>query len=161
MFRDFYCDKLRVRVFGTRQEMGSCAGAEAAEVLKKLLGERESVNVMFAAAPSQNETLAALLEDPAIDWSRVNAFHMDEYVGLDPEHPAGFRNYLHRAIFGRKPFKSIHLINGNAPDPVREASGMMPSFGSIPWIFAFWVWERMDTLLSTILPWQISGINPL
>lgn len=121
MIKDFYCDKLRVRVFETRKEMGDCAGAEAAELLKKLLVERDSINVMFAAAPSQNETLAALLEDSDIDWSRINAFHMDEYVGLDPEHPAGFRNYLRRAIFDRKPFKSIHLINGNAPDPVLEA----------------------------------------
>lgn len=121
MVRDFTCDKLRVRIFETRQEMGDCAGAEAAEILKKLLAEKEAVNVMFAAAPSQNETLAALLEDPAIDWSRINAFHMDEYVGLDPEHPAGFRNYLRRAVFDRKKFKSVHLINGNAPDPVAEA----------------------------------------
>lgn len=121
MIKDFYCDKLWVRVFETRKEMGSCAGAEAAEILRKLLAERDSINVMFAAAPSQNETLAALLEDSAIDWSRINAFHMDEYVGLDPAHPAGFRNYLRRAIFDRKPFKSIHLIDGNASDPIVEA----------------------------------------
>lgn len=121
MIKDFYCDKLRVRVFETRKEMGDCAGAEAAAILRKLLAERESVNVMFAAAPSQNETLAALLEDSYIDWSRINAFHMDEYAGLDPAHPAGFRNYLRRAIFDRKPFKSVHLINGNASDPIREA----------------------------------------
>ena len=45
---------------------------------------------MFAAAPSQNEVLAQLLEEKDIDWGRVNAFHMDEYIGIAPDHPAGF-----------------------------------------------------------------------
>ena len=122
ILKDFYCDKLHVRVFDTRKAMGDCAGSEAAFWLKKLLAEKETINVMFAAAPSQNETLAALVEDPDIDWSRVNAFHMDEYVGLDEKHPAGFRNFLKRAIFDLKPFKSVNLLNGNAEDPEAEAA---------------------------------------
>ena len=77
---------------------------------------------MFAAAPSQNETLQALMADPDIDWTRVNGFHMDEYVGLDANHPAGFRNFLRKAVFDQKPFRSVHLLNGNAPDPEAEAA---------------------------------------
>ena len=119
--RDFYCGKLRTRVFGTRGEMGVCAGTEAALKIKELLAEKEEVNVMFAAAPSQNETLQTLMDDPDIDWSRVNGFHMDEYVGLDEKHPAGFRNFLRKAVFDRKPFKSVHLLNGNADNPEEEA----------------------------------------
>ena len=121
VLKDFYEDKLRVRVFDTRQAMGECAGNEAAACIKALLEQKDVVNVMFAAAPSQNETLQTLCADPDIDWSRVNAFHMDEYVGLDPSHPAGFRNFLRRAIFDHKPFKSVHLLNGNAEDPWAEA----------------------------------------
>lgn len=122
ILKDFNCDKLNVRVFDTRANMGACAGSEAAEHMKKLLAEKDVINVMFAAAPSQNETLAAVLADPDIDWTRVNAFHMDEYVGLDPAHPAGFRNFLMRAIFGKKPFKTVNLLNGNADDPEAEAA---------------------------------------
>jgi len=122
VIKDFYCDKLHVRVFDSRAAMGDCAGSEASAWLKKLLAEKETINVMFAAAPSQNETLAALIADPDIDWSRVNAFHMDEYVGLDEKHPAGFRNFLKRAIFDLKPFKSINLLTGNADDPEAEAA---------------------------------------
>jgi len=102
--------------------MGKYAGQEAAAHIKKLLAEKETINVMFAAAPSQNETLAEILNDADIDWTRVNAFHMDEYVGLDPEHPAGFRNFLKRAIFNKKPFKNVNLLNGNADDPEQEAA---------------------------------------
>lgn len=122
VIKDFKCEKLHVRVFDSRKTMGDCAGQEAAEYIKELLQQREYINVMFAAAPSQNETLAALIADPDIDWSRINAFHMDEYVGLAPEHPAGFRNFLNRAIFGIKNFRSVNLINGNADDAWEEAA---------------------------------------
>jgi len=122
VLKEFHCDNLLVRVFDTRAAMGCCAGQEAAACIKTLLQQKESINVMFAAAPSQNETLAELIADPDIDWSRINAFHMDEYVGLAPEHPAGFRNFLNRAIFGLKNFKSVNLINGNADDPWAEAT---------------------------------------
>ena len=121
VIKDFYCDKLRTRVFATRDEMGICAGTEAALKIKELLAEKQTVNVMFAAAPSQNETLHTLMADPDIDWARVNAFHMDEYVGLDENHPAGFRNFLKRAVFDRKPFRTVNLLNGNAPDAEEEA----------------------------------------
>lgn len=119
--KEFYCGKLRVRVFDSRNAMGECAGAEIAATIKKLLTQKEQINVMFAAAPSQNEMLAALLKDEEIQWNRVNAFHMDEYVGLDPAHPAGFRNFLKRAIFDKKPFRTLNLLNGNAEDPQQEA----------------------------------------
>ena len=119
--KDFYCDNLRVRVFSTRGEMGVCVGTEVALKIKELLASKETVNVMFAAAPSQNETLQTLVMDPDIDWSRVNAFHMDEYVGLDEKHPAGFRNFLKRAIFDNKPFRTVNLLNGNLPDAEEEA----------------------------------------
>lgn len=121
VLKEFNCDRLHVRVFDTRKAMGDCAGQEAATYIKELLEKKDSINVMFAAAPSQNETLAALVADPEIDWTRINAFHMDEYVGLDPAHPAGFRNFLKRAIFDLKPFKSVNLLNGNADDPAAEA----------------------------------------
>ena len=60
MIQDYCVDQLHVRAFDTRQEMGDCAGQEAAACLKRLLAEQDEVNVIFAAAPSQNETLAAL-----------------------------------------------------------------------------------------------------
>ena len=65
---------------------------EIAQKLRELLASRDQVNIMFGAAPSQNETLATLVNAGGIDWSRVNAFHMDEYVGLPTEH---------RALFGK------------------------------------------------------------
>lgn len=115
MIKEFCVDKLKVKIFATRQEMGACAGNEIAAYMLELLKEKECINVMFAAAPSQNETLEALC-GYEIPWNRVNAFHMDEYAGLDEGHPAGFRNFLKRAIFDRYEFRSVNLIDGNAED---------------------------------------------
>ena len=119
--KDFFAGKLHVRVYDSRQAMGDSAGGEIAACLKALLSEKETVNVMFAAAPSQNEVLQKLTSDSEIDWSRINAFHMDEYIGLDDMHPAGFRRFLKRAIFDKKPFLSVNLLNGNANNPALEA----------------------------------------
>ena len=82
LIKEFYTDKLYTRIFDTREAMGQCAGEEIAQKLRELLASRDQVNIMFGAAPSQNETLATLVSAEGIDWSRVNAFHMDEYVGL-------------------------------------------------------------------------------
>ena len=103
-------DKLLVKVFDTREEMGNEAGKEASAKIKELIAKKGEVNMIFAAAPSQNETLAALIADKEIDWSKVNAFHMDEYIGLSPDAPQGFGNFLKERIFSKVPFKSVNYI---------------------------------------------------
>lgn len=117
--KDTYVDLLRVRVFSSRAEMGSCCAKEAAAYLRELLQHKDTVNVMFAAAPSQNEVLETLRNED-IDWTRVNAFHMDEYIGLPADHPAGFGNFLRRSIFDHLPFRAVHFLNGAAPDAKEE-----------------------------------------
>lgn len=117
----FKKDKLQVLVSASREEMGRVAGQDAAAMLKVLLQEKEELNVMFAAAPSQNDVLAELMSDPDIDWSRVNAFHMDEYIGLDKNAPQGFGNFLCERVFSKKTFKSVNYIDITAVDPDAEA----------------------------------------
>ena len=109
-------DKLVVKKYETRDAMGEAACVEAAECLRALLAEKDEVNAIFAAAPSQNEFLAALSRAPGIDWGRVNAFHMDEYIGLPEDAPQGFGNFLKEHIFSLAPFKSVNYINGGAED---------------------------------------------
>ena len=110
MLKELKKDKLKVMIFETRAEMGKKAGSDAAECIKKLLSEKEEVNVIFAAAPSQNETISTLVEEDDIEWNRVNAFHMDEYIGLAPDAPQGFGNFLKDRIFSKLPFKSVNYI---------------------------------------------------
>ena len=113
-------DLLTVNIYETRDEMGKAAGADIKAKILELLAKKETINMIFAAAPSQNEVLASLAADPEIPWNRVNAFHMDEYIGLSADAPQGFGNFLKNAIFGRAPFKSVNYINISAPDAEKE-----------------------------------------
>lgn len=108
--KDFTVDNLRVKAFDTRANMGADAAAEAAIYLKELLANKDEVNAVFAAAPSQDDFLASLVATEGIEWNRVNAFHMDEYVGLPSTAPQGFGNFLKERIFSKLPFKSVNYI---------------------------------------------------
>ena len=110
-----------LRVYGTRSEMGKAAAAEAGIVMRRMLSEKDEISCIFAAAPSQNEFLASLIEEDGIDWTRINAYHMDEYVGLGLEDEPAFSHFLTEAIFSKVPFKSINLINGKAESAEAEA----------------------------------------
>ncbi|MGN0479002.1 MAG: glucosamine-6-phosphate deaminase [Hominenteromicrobium sp.] len=115
----FY-DSLQVKKYDSRRSMGEKAANDAAKVIVSLLRERGEISMIFAAAPSQNEFLSSLLTHTEIDFTRINAFHMDEYVGLDPNTPQGFGNFLREAIFGKAPFKSVQYIDSQADDPEAE-----------------------------------------
>ena len=119
--RSFKKDSLEVRIYSSRTEMGNAAGADIKAKIAELLKEKEEINMIFAAAPSQNEVLYALATDKDIEWNRVNAYHMDEYIGLDKDAPQGFGNFLRRAIFDIAPFKTVNCIDSTATDPEAEA----------------------------------------
>ena len=118
--RSFKKDLLKVNIYDTREEMGRSAALDIKRAILSLLGTKEEINMIFAAAPSQNEVLSALANDSEIPWGRVNAFHMDEYIGLDACAPQGFGNFLKRSIFGIAPFKSVNYIRIDAPDAEEE-----------------------------------------
>ena len=103
-------DRLTVKIMDSRAEMGRVAAEDIREVLSRLLEEKEEVNMIFAAAPSQNEVLAELCTYTDLAWGRVNAFHMDEYIGLPKTAPQCFSNFLVDHIFSHLPFRSVHLI---------------------------------------------------
>ena len=100
---------LPVHTFETREEMGKAAAIDAAERINAVIAEKGEANVVFAAAPSQNDLLENLLKMD-IDWSKVRGFHQDEYVGIDDKEPAGFGNFLRRAIFDKVNFKELHFL---------------------------------------------------
>jgi glucosamine-6-phosphate deaminase len=112
---------LDVRVFSDRDSMGAAAGRAAADRLRRKLAHRATVCVVFASAPSQNEMLARLAEEPAIDWDRVVALQMDEYVGLPRQAPRSFGRYLDELLFAVVRPGEVHLVDGSA-DPDEEVA---------------------------------------
>jgi glucosamine-6-phosphate deaminase len=122
-------DNLQISLYENRQQMGEAAAQQVADRIRALLQEREQVNVIFAAAPSQNEFLAALSAQQ-LDWSRVNAFHMDEYVGLDKNAPQRFGNFLNDRLFAKVPFRTVHYLDGNVPaeDECRRYAALLKEY---------------------------------
>ena len=116
---DFEAGKLKVKIYENRKEMGTEAAKMAAARINDLLQEKEVVNIVFAAAASQNEFLKSLISED-VDWSHVNAFHMDEYIGLEKNASQHFSFWLKEKIFDKLPFKELFLLNGNADDIKEE-----------------------------------------
>ena len=109
LLKSFQKDKLTMRAYINRTEMGKAAAADIAACMEKLLAEKETINMVFAAAPSQNDVLECLMAMP-LPWNRVNAFHMDEYEGLSKDHPQSFGHYLDEHVFKKVPFKNVYYV---------------------------------------------------
>lgn len=113
-------DQLLVRSFPNRSEMGLAAASDIGEEMRRRLANQEQVRIIFAAAASQVDMLEALIELPDIDWSRVTAFQMDEYVELAADAPQRFGRWLSARLFDRLPFGAVHFIE-TEPDPLPGA----------------------------------------
>ncbi|MEP7254009.1 MAG: glucosamine-6-phosphate deaminase [Ginsengibacter sp.] len=118
--RELMANNLKVKIFENRSEMGEAAAVDVAKKIKALLSTQDFVNIIFAAAPSQNEFLSSLTEHHELDWGRINAFHMDEYVGLKEDDPERFANFLKKKIFDNVPFHKVHYLDGDFNDPYPE-----------------------------------------
>lgn len=110
LVKEFKTGKLTVKKYDSRSSMAESAGNDIISKIVELLNEHEEINMIFAAAPSQSDTLLKLVESTEIDWNRINAYHMDEYVGLSEDAPQRFGNFLKKDIFDKVPFKSVNLI---------------------------------------------------
>ncbi|MCL6591505.1 MAG: glucosamine-6-phosphate deaminase [Firmicutes bacterium] len=118
--KEFFVDKLLVSVYPNRDALGRAAGEAVAARLRELLARQQQVSVVFAAAPSQNEFLAYLSTASGVDWSRVVAMHMDEYLGLAADAPPRFGRYLDEHLFSLVKPGKVYYINGNTISPTDE-----------------------------------------
>lgn len=108
--RNFKKDNLEVYIYRNRQIMGDAAAKDISDCIKDVLSNKSECNIIFAAAPSQNDVLKSLILNKEIEWGKINAYHMDEYIGLEETAPQRFGNFLKNAIFDKVPFKSVNYI---------------------------------------------------
>ncbi len=125
--RSFTVDKLAVRVYPTRLAMGRAAAEDGLNRLKALLTEKDAVNVVFAAAPSQNEMVETLLQAQGVDWHRVRAFHMDNYIGLPMDAPQQFTTFLDERLFNKLPFLKVFRM-GNKPEDAKVYADLLHTY---------------------------------
>ncbi len=120
MARDLTVEAMTVHVHEDGHALAVAAAGEAAGVLRDALGTRGAANAMFASGNSQLDFLDVLTRLPDIDWSRITGFHMDEYCGIDGDHPASFRRYMRERIVDRIHPREFHEIRGDTGDPAAE-----------------------------------------
>jgi len=120
LLREFRAGELNVLVYENRDLLGQSAAKAVADQMKKNISEKGKVRVMFASAPSQNDFLKYLNHEEGIDWTKVFAFHMDNYVGLPNDHPQSFSQFLIDRLFKNKPEAHFFPINSAAKNPEEE-----------------------------------------
>jgi len=124
---------LELNILPTRDEMGKMAAGDVAQAMNRFIKERGSVNIVFAAAPSQDEFPVHLAKKRNIDWSRVTCFHLDDYVDLPRNHPNTFEVYLQEHLFNRVQPK-VHFLKAQEGTPTeitREYTRLIKQSGGI------------------------------
>ena len=111
---------MRKSVYASKVEMALAAAAKAGELLRDSIASKGQAAFVAATGASQFEFLDVLTSDPEIDWSRTSMFHLDEYIGLPETHLASFRRYLQERLIDHVHPGTVHLIQGDAPDPQAE-----------------------------------------
>ncbi len=130
---------MEVQIFQDKNSLGKAAAARGAAYIREALRKNGRANIIVATGASQFEMLSALTKEPGIDWSKVNIFHLDEYIGLPEDHPAGFRKYIRERFIAHLPVKpaSFHPVNGSDPDPERVCAELGKEIAACPIDVAF------------------------
>lgn len=126
-----------IRVFKDKATLGRAAAEQAATAIRRAIAERGQARIIAATAASQLEFLDALTKAPGIDWTKVEAFHLDEYIGLPVTHPGSFRKMLMEQLVNQTGIKKYHLLNGDAADPAAEVREVGRQLASAPIDIAF------------------------
>ena len=119
-----------IRIFNDKPTLGRAAAEQAANAIRRAISARGRARIIAATAASQLEFLDALTKMQDIEWNKVEAFHLDEYIGLPITHPGSFRKMLMEQLVNKTGMKRYHLLDGDAPDPsavVREVGAELAS----------------------------------
>jgi glucosamine-6-phosphate deaminase len=108
-------------VFKTKEEMAAAAAGSAIQAIKHAIRTKGQANIVLGTGASQFEMFEHLVAGKGVDWLKVVMFHLDEYLGLEPGHPAGLRTYLMKHFVDKvAPLRAMYLVKGEAADPVQE-----------------------------------------
>jgi len=120
---------MKLRLEADCRAMSAAAAEHAASSLRRLISRSGKARIVAATGASQLEFLRALTALTGIDWTRVELFHLDEYVGIPESHPASFRRYLRENLIDKTGIRNYHFLDGTRPiqDVIREVGGQLSS----------------------------------
>ncbi len=102
---------MRICRCASKQQLALDAALAGAAHIRRALHEKGEATIVVATGMSQAAMLSHLVLEN-LDWSRVTAFHLDEYVGIRATHPASFRKYLQQRFVGKVKLRKFHAIAG-------------------------------------------------
>src|ERR1700733_9794226 len=109
-------EKMKLKIYPSKRAAGEAAALAVAEELRRSDPLREQIGVIFATGAAQFDTLEFLTSTPGLPWRKVRGFHLDEYVGLDKNHPASFRRFLAERLTQRVEMGAFFPMDGSAED---------------------------------------------
>jgi glucosamine-6-phosphate deaminase len=121
-----------VKLFNTQDALGQAAAAQAATAIRRAIAAQAQARIVAATGTSQAAFLNALTKMDDIDWAKVEAFHLDEYIGLPITHPASFRKILLEQLMRKVGIVHYHLLEGDAPDPAEVIRRVGKQLASSP-----------------------------
>jgi glucosamine-6-phosphate deaminase len=119
-----------LKLFSDLQSLGTAAAEQAAVAIQRAIAERDCCRLVLATGNSQLAFLDALTKTPGIDWKKIEAFHLDEYVGMPITHPASFRKFLLERVIQKTGIERYHFVEGDAADlsaAIREVGTQLTS----------------------------------
>src|ERR1700678_2311642 len=121
-----------VKVFNSRESLGQAAAEQATAAIRRAIAARAKARIVAATGTSQAAFLNALTKTDVIDWAKVEAFHLDEYIGLPITHPASFRKILLEQLMQKAGIVNYHLLDGDSPGPAEVVRRVGLQIASAP-----------------------------
>ena len=115
MRKSFFKDKLRIEIFGNKEDMGKYAASFVADKLNQAIKERGNASLILGTGASQYPLHDVLLKK-GLEWSKITLFHLDEYIGISDQHPASFRRFLRENIAEKVHPQNVYYLDGDADD---------------------------------------------
>ncbi len=104
----------------SKTELGEKAAIAGAELIRNTIKSNGAANIIVATGASQFELLNELIKQD-VDWSKVTAFHLDEYIGISENHHASFRKYLKERFVDKVSLREFNYVSGEN-DPIAECN---------------------------------------
>ena len=108
--------RARVQIYASLDALGAAAARQAAGVIQDAIAQSGRARIVIATGNSQLALIDALVRQEGVDWNRVAAFHMDEYVGISRDHPASFRKWIRTRVEERVRPGTMEYLEGDVPD---------------------------------------------
>jgi glucosamine-6-phosphate deaminase len=127
---------MRIEVFPDKKSLSQAAAENAAEILRDSIHRRGQARIIAATGAAQFDFLDSLTQAPGVDWSKIEMFHLDEYIGLPATHPASFRKFLLDRLINKTAMGRYHLLDGDR-DPQKVIAEVTADIRKAPIDIAF------------------------